>query len=173
MRSLRSAATVLACGLSACAPALDWRDVRPDQSGVVALFPCKPASHARTLPLAGASVRFVLYACAAGDATWSLGFAELSDPARVGPALDQLREQAALNIAAHTALAHAFRVPGSTPNPREGLDHLAGRLPDGTAVQERVGVFAKGTRVFRATVLSSRLSAEHAEAFFDSLRVER
>jgi hypothetical protein len=100
MSLLRTTATWLACSLTACAPSLDWREVRPDDSGVLALFPCKPASHARALPLAGSTVRFVLYACAAGGATWGLGFAELGDPARVAAALTELREQAARNIAA-------------------------------------------------------------------------
>ena len=39
--------------LTACSPALDWRQVRPDDAGVEAMFPCKPLSHARTVPLAG------------------------------------------------------------------------------------------------------------------------
>ena len=37
--------------LAACSPALDWRQVRPDDTGVEAMFPCKPLSHARTVPM--------------------------------------------------------------------------------------------------------------------------
>ena len=32
---------------AACTPTLDWREVRPEASGLVALFPCKPDRHAR------------------------------------------------------------------------------------------------------------------------------
>ena len=71
--------------LAACAPALDWRDVRLEGSGVLLLFPCKPDSQTRTLSLAGASVRLSLHACSAAGSTWALAVADLGDPARVGP----------------------------------------------------------------------------------------
>lgn len=173
MNLLRTPATWLACMLAACTPSLDWREVRPDDSGALVLFPCKPASHARALALAGGSVRYVLYACSAGGATWGLGFADLGDPARVTTALAELREQAARNIEAPVPALQALSVPGATPNAAAGAATLSGRFPDGTAVQERMAVFAKGTRVFQATVVSAQLPKQHADTFLDSLRAER
>ena len=71
----------------ACAPALDWREVRPAGSGITLLFPCKPDSHARQVQLGPHSVRLELHACTAAGTTWALAFADMGDPARVGPAL--------------------------------------------------------------------------------------
>jgi hypothetical protein len=157
--------------LLACSPALNWREVRPEASGAVALFPCKPASHARNVVLAQAAVRLTLYACNAGGATWAIAYAETGSPARVGPALVELRKAAATNIGAVRELPLVLRVAGATPNAEAGRFALTGSLPDGKAVQEQVAVFARGTVVFQATALGERLDAEAAENFFSGLRV--
>ena len=77
--------------VSACAPALDWREVRVGAADSVALFPCKAASHARVIALAGQQVKLTLHACQAGEATWGLAWADVGDPARVGAALQGLQ----------------------------------------------------------------------------------
>lgn len=91
MNPCRSLLPAVAAMLVACAPALDWRDVRPEGSGVLLLFPCKPDSQVRTLSLAGAPVRLALHACSTGGSTWALAVADVGDPARVGSALTELR----------------------------------------------------------------------------------
>ena len=50
---------------------------------------------------------------------------------------------------------------------------LTGRLPDGTAVKAQVAVFAKGTRVFQATVIGTQWPADAPDTFFSSLRLAR
>ncbi len=157
---------------TACAPTLDWREVRPEGSGAVALFPCKPSSHARVISLAGEQVRLTLHACSAGGATWALAHADLADPRRVARALDDLRTAAAANLGAATVRDVAGRVQGETPNPRSGRFAIEGRLPDGGAVHEQLTVFAKGTRVYQATALGARLDDLALDAFFGGLRVD-
>ena len=76
-----SLAGLLALAIAACAPALDWRLVRPEDGAIEALFPCKPGSHVRTVTLAGAQVRMSMYACTAAGHTYALTFADLGDPA--------------------------------------------------------------------------------------------
>lgn len=166
MRALLLAALLLA----ACSPALDWRELRPEDSGAVAMFPCRPASHARRVRLAGGEVLLTLHSCSAADATWALAVADVADPARVGPALDELRRSAAANIAAHETRELAFGVPGATPNAGAGRLALAGRRADGAPVREQVAVFAKGTRVYQATALGPALPAEALEIFFGGLK---
>lgn len=166
MRALPLAALLLA----ACSPALDWRELRPEDSGAVVLFPCRPASHARQVRLAGGEVLLTLHSCSAAETTWALAVADLADPARVGPALDELRRSAAANIAAHQTRELALVVPGATPNPAAGRLALAGQRADGTPVQEQVAVFAKGTRVYQATVIGPTLPAEGLEVFFGGLK---
>jgi hypothetical protein len=48
---------------------------------------------------------------------------------------------------------------------------MAGRLPDGKAVEEQVAVFSRGTRVFQATLVGPSLPPEVAETFFGGLRL--
>lgn len=155
----------------ACAPALDWREVRPADSGLVALFPCKPNALTRNVALAGHTVRLTLHACSAGGQTWALAFADVGDPARVGRSLEELRRSAADNLGAAAGAGLPLNVPGATPNPASAREQLAGRLPDGRSVVEQLAVFARGTVVFQATVLGATVPAEAADAFFAGLRV--
>jgi hypothetical protein len=161
---------VAVCLVMGCAPALDWREVRPADSGVIAMFPCKPDSHARRVNLAKQPVRLVLYACTAGGSTWALAFAEMGDPSSVGPALSELRDAAAQNLGASQVRPMELKVAGATPNPLSQRLELQGRMPDGRAVTEEVAVFAKGTRVFQATALGAKLEPDATASFFGGLR---
>src|SRR5262245_60104525 len=44
----------LAFSVSACSPALDWRETRLQGPGLLALFPCRPVAQSRQIELAGA-----------------------------------------------------------------------------------------------------------------------
>ncbi len=110
-------AGALSLALGACSPALDWREVRPADSDVVALFPCKPQRLARQLTLAGAKVQMNLVTCTAKEATYGIGYALLADPTRVTPAIDELRRAAAANIGAKAVGASDWSIPGMTANP--------------------------------------------------------
>jgi len=166
---------VLAAGLGlalcACTPALDWREVRPAGSGASVLLPCRPNGQERRVPLAGQAVQLTLYACSANGQTWGLAFADVADPARLGAALEALRGAAAANIrAVAPGQALALAVPGATPHAAAVRTRLAGLLPTGEAVQMQVAVFARGTRVFQATVLGAAVADELAETYFSSIR---
>jgi hypothetical protein len=167
----RSAAVALV--LCACAPALDWRDVRPADSGLSLQFPCRPTAQQRRVALAGVPVRLALHACSVGGQTWGLGWADVADPAQVAPALQALRASAAANIGARDGQVLPLRVPGATPSDAAARLRLAGRLPDGAAVQMELAVFAIGTHVFQASVVGTALGDEAAENFFASLRAGR
>ena len=160
--------------LCACAPSLDWRDVRPADSPVQLLMPCKPIVQERGVVLAGQPVRLVLHACSAGGQTWALAMADVNDPARVGAALAALRAAAAANIgaAASGPGPTPLRVPGATPNPGSQRLRLQGKLPDGKAVQTQLVVFTHGTRVFQATAVGEQVPDEAAQTFFDAIRVQ-
>ncbi|MBA4177547.1 MAG: hypothetical protein C0505_13480 [Leptothrix sp. (in: Bacteria)] len=157
--------------MSACAPALDWRDTRLEGSAALLQFPCKPTTQRRDVPLAGVHVNLALHACAAGGQTWGLAVADVGDPGLVGPALAELTAAAAANLGASAGQALTLRVPGATPNDASVRRRLAGRLPDGRSVQMQVAVFAHGTQVFQATVLGDAVADGAAESFFSSLRI--
>jgi len=174
MLTLRAVTAVLAfaCVALACTPALDWREVRPQGAGLLALFPCKPAGHVRQIVLAEIPVEMTIYACSAGGATYAVGFADLGQAQQVERGLVALAEAAARNIgSAPAAQAAPARVPGMTPNPQAQRFSLAGRLADGRPVQEQVAVFSRGTRVYQATVVGAELGADAIDSFFGALRL--
>jgi hypothetical protein len=157
--------------LCACSPTLDWREVRPEDSGAVAMFPCKPSTDARMVTLAGARVRMLLAACSAGEATWGLAYADMADPALVAPALAALRAASESNLGAPAHRVGPMHVDGMTPNPHAERVRLQGKLPGGEAVTLEAGFFSKGTRVFQATAMGANLGNEPVGNFFDSLKL--
>lgn len=170
----RSLIVLLACagGLSlwACSPALDWRDVRAADGVVRAQLPCKPSTHSRKLSLAGQAVSLTLSACSAGGQTWALAWADVVDPARVGPALRELRDAAAANIRAPLTQPLAMQVPGATPHADNTRLRLDGQRADGKPVREQIVLFARGTVVVQATALGEFLPDDAVDIFFTSLR---
>ena len=176
-RWLGSATLLAASLLSGCAPALDWRQVRPDGAGLEALFPCKPDSHARQATLAGHSVRMTLHACTAGGHTYALGFADVVDPAQVPAALDALRAAATANLGGREVADAALSVPGMTPQPGARRIRVAGQLPDGQAMAQDAAIFARGTVVYQASRIGppptsrQQEDEEAAATFFSSLRL--
>jgi len=164
---------LLPAALVACSPTLDWRDVRPAGSPVQLLMPCKPDSHERRLSLAGQPARLALHVCSAGDQTWSLAFADVGDPARLGDVMQQFVQTAGANIAAAGAQASPLRVPGATPHSASQTVVYRGLLPDGKSVKMQVSVFAYGTYAFQATVLGAELPAESVQTFMESIRFAR
>lgn len=170
-RGGRGAALIALVLLCACSPTLDWREVRPEGSGAVALFPCKPSTDARMVTLDGVRVRMLLTACRAGEATWALAVADVADPTRVAASLMALRAASAANLGANAQRVSALQVKGMTPNAQAERVRIQGKLPGGEAVTLEAGFFTKGTRVFQATVMGAQVSSEDVANFFDSLKL--
>lgn len=160
-----------AAGLAACAPALDWRQLRPDGWGIVVSLPCRPVSQARQVPLAGAPVELLLMACGADGHTFAIASADMADPARVGPALQALGAAALANVRGQREADQPAAVPGMTPQPAARRWVVRGLRPDGSPVREQVLVFAHGLRVFQATVVGPAADDAHARPFFESIEV--
>lgn len=158
--------------LGACAPSLNWREIRPEGSGLVIQLPCRPASHARDVTIQGRPVRMSMHACDAGGATFAVSWFDVRDPAQVAPALEELARAAITNIRSDRARARALplSVSGSTPQSVSGRWAAEGRLPDDRAVQLQTAVFARGTQVVQASVVGRQLEARDAEPLFAGLR---
>lgn len=173
MRRRRGAVglALLAAALSACSPALDWREVRPAGTAVVALMPCRPTASTRTVPLAGQAVRLSMLACKAQDMTWALAAADVGDPARVAAALAALRESVLANLEGNVVGSEPAPVRGATPGAQAARVRVAGRKPDGSVANGQFVVFAHGSQVFEAVVIGAAVPEAAAGTFFDSLRV--
>jgi len=171
MRFLVMPAAAALVAASACTPANDWRELRPEGSGIVVMFPCKPDRHARTVTLAGRATRMEMLVCGVGGTTFGLSFADIDDPVAVSVAVDELRAAAAENIGATVVSQQEAQVPGMTPNARAVRLRLEGRRPDGTALREETAFFVRGLRVYQATILGPAIAADVQESFFAALRL--
>ncbi len=171
MRSRSALAILVLTGeLAACTPRLDWREVRIPDTTLRALLPCRPAGQARRLVLAGSEVELSMLACTGDGVVFAVATAELAQPGRVGAAIAELHAAAARNVGAPPPVREAFEVPGSTPNAQAGIASFTGLLGDGRRVEERIAVFARGTRVYQATMLGPSVEMEASDAFFGGLR---
>jgi hypothetical protein len=157
--------------LCACSPALDWRRVRPAGFDIEVMFPCRPAALTRELVVAQRRVEMTMHACAAGGSTYAVGALILDDVRDVDAALGELRAAAARNIGAGAGEGQGLQVPGMTPHPQAARVTLAGRRPDGTALVEHLGVFARGPRVYQAMVVGDRPDVEAVSVFFAALKL--
>lgn len=145
--------------LAACQPALNWREARPAGSGAVALFPCKPEVEQR--PGMG------LAQCEAAGRRFSLSWADLPDPAQLGPALKAMPTALAGKLGQPLPAAQALQVPGMTPLP-EAAEYRLGAAAGIT----RVAVFAHGTRVYQAVMTAEADDRAAWENFRAGLAVE-
>ena len=161
MRIAPALLLALVAVVSACSPSLDWRELRPDGAGVLALFPCKPEVERRE------PVRMGLAACKAAGLSFSLTWAELDDPAQVAPALQQMRESLAARLQARAAPAQAVQVRGMTPNPQALQQGLQAEQQ-----QARVAVFARGMWVYQAVMLGPKPDEAAWETFLTGLRLD-
>jgi hypothetical protein len=160
-----------ALALSACSAQLDWREFQPEGSGLVAAFPCKPDRHVRSVKLAVQPVRMVMLVCSAQEMSFAVSFIDLAEPAKISEALAELQALAASNLAAQRSERFPLAVPGMTPNDKAARLRLEGRQPDGTAMEEQAAFFVKGLRVYQATVLGRRVTADAADTFIGGLRL--
>ena len=157
-------------GLGACSPALDWRETAAEGSGVVAMFPCRPDRHARTVELAGSKLKMEMLVCPADGATYALSFADVPDAAQVAPTLAALRSAALRNVQAAAPQVVPARIGGMTPNAEAVRLATAGRLPDGAKVQAHMVFFTKGLRVYQGSVVGAQPAAEANEIFLTGFR---
>jgi hypothetical protein len=164
------AALGLTC-LAGCSSTLDWREVRPEGGGIVAMFPCKPDQRARSVAVAGAKAPMHMLVCAAGGATYALSYLDVGTPAGVAAALADLRTVAAANLGEGEPRIAGLQVSGMTPNPQAAMLLMIGKLPDGAIVQEQAAFFVKGLRVYQASVIGAQLTAEAADTFFSGLKL--
>ena len=161
---------LVVAGLCACSPALDWRETAAEGSGIVAMFPCRPDRHARTVELAGSKLKMEMLVCPADGATYALSFADVSDPTQVSPVLAALRSAALRNIEAAPPQVVPARIGGMTPNAEAVRLAAAGRLPDGAKVQAHMVFFTKGLRVYQGSVVGAQPAAEANEIFLAGFR---
>jgi hypothetical protein len=163
--------------LAACSPAFNWREVRPENTRLSLLLPCKPDKAQKIVPLGGTPTTLFMLGCDAGGATFAVALADLgnsSNAAKAQAVLAQWQSLTLANMKAAPASAEAlpFKLPGATPQAPPTLVKALGQRADGTAVNGQAAYFAQGSQVFQAVVYAATISPEVAETFFSSLKLE-
>lgn len=169
---LTLAAIAGAAALGGCSPALDWREVRLEAAPLRAMFPCKPESGARQVPLAGRDVRLQAYACQAGGHQFAVLAGDLGSPAEAGAALQQWKAASLANLHGQTARERRFVPAGALDVPQSVQVAATGARADGAKLQARLAYFARGGHVFQAAVYSDDLRDEAADPFFAGLQLQ-
>ncbi|MDO8250012.1 MAG: hypothetical protein Q7T78_09900 [Rhodoferax sp.] len=164
---------VVLCGsplLNGCSPTFNWRDVRPAQTSLVALFPCKPDQGERVVNLGAKGVAMTMLACDAGGITFALAYADLKDSAMTGAALVQWKAATLGNLRAQSVIEQPFMLKGASLPPPVLLA-APGTRPDGRAVVLQAVWFAAGSVVFQAAVYADAANPSVADTFFAGLRL--
>ena len=165
-------AAVVVCLLAACNPTFNWRDVRPDETRLGLLLPCKPDKAEKVVPLGGRPTPLRLLGCDAGGATFAVAVADLGDSSRASDVLRQWQALTLANMKAGAPQLTPLVLKGAAPSPAPVLVKAQGRRADGTAVSGQAAYFAQGTQVFQAVVYAGKLSPDVAETYFASLSFE-
>lgn len=157
-------------GLSACTPALDWREIRPEQApGFQATFPCRPDHVSRPVTLSSMAqpVLMHMWSCQTGDITWAVSQVRAHDVTEVEPTLTTLARTMHNNLSAASVLAGdttpvqelalgAVKVPGMTPQAQSQAWRFQARRVDARGRPLEVVVtawhFSHGLQVFQASV---------------------
>lgn len=177
IRTLGLASSVVL--LTACSPALNWRDVALPQEAMSVSLPCKPEQAQRTVELAGQPVEMRMTGCEADGGTFAVACATLADPGLAGGALTHWR---AAVLASMQAPAQGqpgapqdrpFVPAGALDLPQSVRTVALGRQPDGSAVAAQAVWFARvrGAKVHacHAVLFSARPRPEVAEPFLAGL----
>ncbi len=165
-------AAVVVCLLAACNPTFNWRDVRPDETRLGLLLPCKPDKAEKVVPLGGRPTPLRLLGCDAGGATFAVAVADLGDAARAAEVLRQWQALTLANMKAGAPQVTPLVLNGATPSPAPVLVKAQGQRADGTEVNGQAAYFAQGTQVFQVVVYAGKLAPEVAETYFASLSFE-
>lgn len=160
------------CLLAACSPTFNWREVRPDDTRLALLLPCKPDKAEKVVPLGGRPTTLRLLGCDAGGATFAVAVADLGDAAQISNVLTQWQSLTLANMKAGPPQVTPLIVKGAAPSPAPVLVKAQGQRADGTAVSGQAVYFAQGTQVFQAVVYAGKLAPDVAETYFSSLSLE-
>lgn len=162
----------LVVGLSACSPALNWREVRPDDAALSLLLPCKPDKAQQTVPMGGQPTALTLLGCDAGGAAFAVAVADMGQAAAVPAVLLQWQAATLAGIRAGSPTSTPWTVPGAVAAPAPVLVRALGQRPDGSAVNSHALYFAHGTQVYQVVMLASAVTPEAAEMFFSNVRLK-
>lgn len=160
--------------LVACSPSFNWREVRPENTRLSLLLPCKPDKAQKIVPFGGQPTLLSMLGCDAGGATFAVAVADLRDASKAASTLAQWQSATLTNMKADPRASQvlALKLPGASSAPPPLRVLARGRRADGVAVSGQAGYFAHGSQVFQAVIYAGEIAPEVAETFFAGLKFE-
>ena len=164
-------ALMASVALTACNPTFNWRDVRPENTRLSLLMPCKPDKAQKTVPMTGQPTELVLLSCDVGSVTFAVAVADVKDTSKVAATLAQWQSATLANMKAAPATSGAaFKLPGLASG--AVLFKATGKRANGQAVSSQAAYFAQGSQVFQAVMYADKIAPDVADTFFSSLKFE-
>ncbi|QCB47375.1 hypothetical protein [Hydrogenophaga sp. PAMC20947] len=160
-------------GVAACSPTFNWRELRPEDTPLEALMPCKPESATRPVPLLGAPIQLHMYSCETGGLTFAIAWAELAEAGQVRAALSQWQTAslAAIQVKPTDSERHenwAVKVAGAAEVQgvkAQGIDHLGQKL------HSQMAYFWKDRKIYQAAIYGAKVDSTVSATFFDGLEL--
>lgn len=167
--------TLVSCGLvaalGACSPGLNWRDVRPEGTLLVALLPCKPDQGTRVLPAGDKPLTISMMGCDAGGATFTLAHVPVRDAAEAAMVLTQWQAATLSTLRGQALSTVPLALKGSSAEPAGVQIQANGVRPDGKPVSLQAVWFASAGQVFQVAMYADRAQPAVAQAYFAGLRL--
>jgi hypothetical protein len=158
-------------GLAACNPTFNWRDVRPEDTRLSLLMPCKPDKAQRTVPMLGQPVALNVLSCDSGGVTFAVALADVKEASKAAAALAQWQSATLANIkAAPTTPGSAFKLTGLASG--AVMVKATGQRADGQPISSQAAYFAQGATVFQAVIYADTIAPDVADTFFSGLKFE-
>ncbi len=155
--------------LSACSPALNWREVRGSEAPYTVLLPAKPASFARPVDLGGFTVEMAMTAAEVDDMNFAVASARITDPAQRQAALAAMQAAMLRNIGSTGHTEKAVTLKGGVPA-TEVVATGKARNQAQVALTLHARFAMHGDRVYQVIALGpvAQLSDETADTFLSS-----
>lgn len=156
---------LLVC-LQACAPALNWREVRFEQSSLAGWLPCKPDRAQRDVNLNGHIAPLRLMGCEAEGMDFTL--AQLDLPAGMTASQMQPAWQAA-NLVSVQAVGEVPSQPWTLTGAAPDMTPRRALAQGGQGLTARWAWFAYDGRLYQAAVYAPAKQSAKAELALDTL----
>ncbi len=164
-------AVLALAGLAACNPTFNWRDVRPADTRLSLLMPCKPDKAQKTVPMGGQPTVLMLLSCDAGGVTFAVAVADVKDASLVKDTLVQWQGASLSSLKANLATpGTAFKSTGLPSG--AVMVSATGKRANGQTVSSQAAYFAQGSQVFQAAIYADKLAPDVADTFFSGLKFE-
>src|SRR3569623_1856180 len=167
---------LLTVSLSACTPALDWREVRGTNAPFTVMLPATPSVQTSQIEQAGKQVKMTMTAASAAEATFAVASSQLPDAASAEPTLEAMKNALLANIDGSVRKQTALP---SSYGASTGFDVEAAGKPSPRTGGKPLVLFArfvaKDRRAYQVAVVgpAQAVTADTADLFLDSFKLNR